>query len=171
MSTQEEIDLPPELQAPDNPDRVPEVPDIGVEEGETVEHEDLGVCFVHRVRTQFINTEQMYVKVYEYPMEESEEGKIHKLRGTPEHFTDVFSEYEPPTTIKQIKDLEEYDLLDLEGDEYADPDGDTPILEFELAVVIDTERETADCIRVDTNHGSFGFPPDHEVEVTEHPPA
>ncbi len=76
------------------------------------------------------------------------------------------------------------DLLDLEGDPIADPgnnglehhgtdfnDGD-PIyhaFEFELSEVEGVEVETIGdetAIVIHTSQGSFGFPPDHEIEMS-----
>ena len=68
------------------------------------------------------------------------------------------------------KDVKEGMRLDLQGDFYADPEGNNPHLEFEYAVVTDVEEETSSCVRVDTTEGSFGFPPDHalkEINVAE----
>lgn len=69
--------------------------------------------------------------------------------------------------LKRVDALEPGDLVDLEGDRYADaPDSesDNSEFEFEFQVVIDVVRETPDCMRVDFESGSsFGFPPSHEV--------
>ena len=70
--------------------------------------------------------------------------------------------------------VREGDLLDLEGDLYADPNGDSigPDghfygFEFEFAEVIEPVIvETADCVLIHTEKGSFGFPPDHLIETT-----
>ena len=67
---------------------------------------------------------------------------------------------------KQAQDLQRGDLLDLEGDEYADPDNSDRVFPFEKAVVMAVEQETPTCIRVDTNAGSFGVPPDHVFDAT-----
>jgi hypothetical protein len=63
------------------------------------------------------------------------------------------------------------DRLDLEGDRYADPNGDGIgesghfyAFEFELAEVEEVERETPDCIVIHTSLGSFGFPADHMIK-------
>lgn len=42
------------------------------------------------------------------------------------------------------------------------PDG---VYQYELAVVVGSERETGDCVRVDFEGDSIGFPIDHQVEV------
>lgn len=68
----------------------------------------------------------------------------------------------------RVDALVEGDLINLEGDKYADPPKDDPdisIFPYEYARVEETERETEGCIRVDTQLGSYGFPPDHEVPV------
>jgi len=68
-----------------------------------------------------------------------------------------------------IPDLKPGDLIDLEGDVYADPGGSNISFEFEFCTVAHVERETPDCWRVDTEcDGSFGFPPDHTVAVEGH---
>lgn len=62
-----------------------------------------------------------------------------------------------------VTELREGDLVDLEGDAYAD-DGEHPTLEFEYALVVGpNERETDECYRVDFDHDSVGFPIDHRV--------
>jgi hypothetical protein len=74
-------------------------------------------------------------------------------------------------------DVREGDLLDFEGDSIVDPEcagelfDPTPpasvtILWAEYARVDSVEREAADCVRIDTDQGSYGFPPDHEIETT-----
>lgn len=69
------------------------------------------------------------------------------------------------------------DIIDLEGDTYADPNGDGTCgcdpdcihylpFEFEYNQVVDVVQETDTVIRVDLlEHGSFGFPPDHPILV------
>jgi len=74
-----------------------------------------------------------------------------------------------PDERRKVKDLLPGDMIDLEGDPYADPPGnpDALSLVFEYAVVGDVVPETSECIRIDTvEHGSFGFPPDHAVKVS-----
>jgi hypothetical protein len=63
------------------------------------------------------------------------------------------------------------DRLDLEGDKFADPNGDGIGesghfygFEFELAEVESVVRETPGCILIHTSLGSFGFPPDHLIK-------
>lgn len=79
-------------------------------------------------------------------------------------------------------EVREGDLLDLENDSFADPSGDgfyhhgtdfnggNPIyrpFEFEFARVVEPPvRETAECVLIHTDQGSFGFPPDHQIETT-----
>lgn len=65
------------------------------------------------------------------------------------------------------------DLLDLAGDQFADPNGNGlsdsghyESFEFEFARVENVARETADCIRIDTSQGSYGFPPEHLIAST-----
>ena len=64
-------------------------------------------------------------------------------------------------------------LIDLEGDEYADPyyksdDADADannLFAYEYPVVENVEKENDVVVRIDTNHGSFGFPVDHDIYV------
>ncbi len=55
--------------------------------------------------------------------------------------------------------------LDLEGDTFADPSNSNRLLECELAEVIGVELETPECIRLDFEHGSVGFPIGHLLKV------
>lgn len=75
-----------------------------------------------------------------------------------------------------VSELRIGDRIDLEGDIFADKHGGEPcdcgdhvcastMFPFELAVVEAIERDTAPYIRVDTQLGSFGFPPGHRVMV------
>jgi hypothetical protein len=60
------------------------------------------------------------------------------------------------------------DMVDLEGDSYADPDPtdiDSP-WQFEYGAVVSIERETPTCVRLDFhNCESVGFPPGHMLQV------
>jgi hypothetical protein len=66
------------------------------------------------------------------------------------------------------------DLLDLEGDQFADPEngggGELPTndFEFELAEVTEVERETPDCIRIGGPGYCVGFPVDHMLKRMGH---
>jgi hypothetical protein len=55
------------------------------------------------------------------------------------------------------------DRVDLEGDDIADWDG--RLVACELATVTGSVRETADCVRVDFEDESFGFPPEHLLRI------
>ncbi len=76
---------------------------------------------------------------------------------------------------RRIDLLKVGDRVDLEADAIADPEyhasGDPmasshPEWQFEFERVLEIERETADCIRVDFESGfSCGFPPDHLIDV------
>lgn len=72
-------------------------------------------------------------------------------------------------TIKEIRNVEPGDALDLYGDIFADPTyEDANPLQFEYIPVLNKERETADCIRLDFDgYDSVGFPPDHRVVTVE----
>lgn len=64
----------------------------------------------------------------------------------------------------KVKHLKVGDMVDLEGDVFADPDHDHVSLEFELATVEGIDQETAHCIVIYFNGIAVGFPPDHEVD-------
>lgn len=77
----------------------------------------------------------------------------------------------------RASDVREGDLLDFEGDAIVDHEGkgerfdpeppaSVQIFWAEFATVFTVERETADCVRIDTDQGSYGFPVDHEIETT-----
>ena len=69
---------------------------------------------------------------------------------------------------KRIDQLNVGDLVDLEGDPYADPNHTNPAFPFEYAEVCEIERETPNCIAVGfEGFDVVGFPPDHTVEVSE----
>lgn len=76
----------------------------------------------------------------------------------------------------RAQDVRRGDLLDLEGDKYADPNGDgtnddgaggkhyEPFA-FDLAEVLSTGREPAVCV-VETTQGTYAVPPDHEFNLS-----
>ena len=70
-------------------------------------------------------------------------------------------------TMKAVKDLKENDLIDLEGDEIADPYRGEIGLQYEYARVLDMEWEGTGCVVVETSQGTYGFPPDHCVPMAE----
>jgi hypothetical protein len=57
------------------------------------------------------------------------------------------------------------DLLDLEGDKFADPKGDNPFYQSEFVEVYSAEAETLDCVRIDFCNLSIGFPSDHLIGI------
>lgn len=63
---------------------------------------------------------------------------------------------------KEARDLIIGDLVDLEGDPYADPDRDNPSMKYEYAHVAARRWEGRACVVV-TFEGidEIGFPPDH----------
>lgn len=71
------------------------------------------------------------------------------------------------TALIAVSDLYPGDMLDLEGDPFADKteDGAPNPFEFEKAVVESVEPETADCTLVTSELVNCGFPPDHKVKV------
>lgn len=69
---------------------------------------------------------------------------------------------------KHAKDLRAGDMIDLEGDHYADPTHN-PAYECELCLVAGAEVETPECVRIDFEGlSSIGFPPDHLLSVHGH---
>lgn len=58
------------------------------------------------------------------------------------------------------------DLVDLQGDEFADPGGNEQAYQFEYVQVIGSELETEECLRVDLEScGATGMPPSHRVRL------
>lgn len=67
------------------------------------------------------------------------------------------------TIKKLVREIEVGDLVDLEGDKYADTCCD-PAIAFAFASVDEIEQDGVTCIVLHTSQGSFGFPPDHLIE-------
>ncbi len=67
--------------------------------------------------------------------------------------------------IKAISELGPDELVDLELDMHADPNGDNVLFHFEYSEVIEIEHETIDCTVVHFSNPSVGFPPRHEVRI------
>jgi len=67
-----------------------------------------------------------------------------------------------------VKNLKEGDLIDLEGDDFADPDKSDEMLTYEMSEVFEIEKETEFCTCVYFSNKTVGFPPEHKVlrEVT-----
>lgn len=65
--------------------------------------------------------------------------------------------------MTRIEHLIPGDLIDLEGDEYADPHRDQPDLEFEFVEVEAIQKETEDCWTIYSPQGNWAFPPSHKV--------
>lgn len=63
--------------------------------------------------------------------------------------------------ICRADSLEPGDMVDLEGDKYADPDREHPWLEYELATVVEVVRETPECVCVYFEGLAVGFPVAH----------
>jgi hypothetical protein len=67
---------------------------------------------------------------------------------------------------KLVEDLVPGDMIDLEGDKFADPDANNPVFDCELCIVAGSARETDTCIRIDLEGlNSVGFPPGHRVRI------
>jgi hypothetical protein len=70
------------------------------------------------------------------------------------------------TTIKAW-DLQLGDIVDLKGDQFADPDGN-PLFQSEYVTVESIEHETPNRVVIEFEDvGSFEFPPEHEIRVIE----
>lgn len=67
-------------------------------------------------------------------------------------------------TTKAISELLVGDLVDLEGDKFADKDGEHPEFESEYSTVYEIVRESDKCIVVYFDNFTCGFPPDHRVK-------
>jgi len=66
---------------------------------------------------------------------------------------------------KRADEIREGDMVDLQGDVFADPAGDHVCFEFLYQTVHEAERETPSCVRIDFDNFSCGFPPSHVLEV------
>lgn len=63
-----------------------------------------------------------------------------------------------------VRDLRVGDLVDLEGDRFADPRKDNALFECELGSVACVIRETPRCVAIGIEGADvYGFPPDHVV--------
>lgn len=67
---------------------------------------------------------------------------------------------------KLVSDIKVGDLLDLQGDTFAD-NGNHPEFEFEYQPVYEIEKESADCIVLHCDNFSCGFPPNYFIEISE----
>ncbi len=78
---------------------------------------------------------------------------------------------------KRVEDLQPGDMVDLEGDAYADPEGEEPDCEacasrrdfykYEFEEVHGVEQETPDCVVVSFGMDAIGFPTGHRVFVVQ----
>lgn len=65
---------------------------------------------------------------------------------------------------KLISELQVGDVIDLEGDEYADPNQDVSTFQMLYVEVASVEVESPGCIAVGIEGvGTFGFPPTHTI--------
>ncbi len=69
-----------------------------------------------------------------------------------------------------VKNLKEGMIVDLEGDEFADPCNNNVLLQHLYQEVHDVVRETPNCLLVYFDFDAVGFPPDHEVFVRNSEP-
>lgn len=68
--------------------------------------------------------------------------------------------------LRPVGEIIPGDRIDLEGDRYADPNGDTIAYQSEYAQADGVEFETPDCTVVHFTDGpSIGFPADWKVKV------
>ena len=67
--------------------------------------------------------------------------------------------------MTRARDLKEGDLVDLEGDGFADPDKENEAFVYGFQRVEGSELETPECLRIDFEGVSVGFPPDHWLRV------
>ena len=65
-----------------------------------------------------------------------------------------------------MQELQIGDVVDLEGDRFADPDGSNDFLKYELVTIEDIERETGDCTCIYfQDFDAVGFPVDYMLDV------
>ena len=70
---------------------------------------------------------------------------------------------------RTVRDLKPGDMIDLERDLIADPNGDKVEFQSEYAIVGEIVEETPACIVVYIDGvDAFGFPPDHMVRWAGH---
>lgn len=69
--------------------------------------------------------------------------------------------------IVKVSALREGMMVDLEGDQYADPKHDHPEYEYEYCVVDQITQESPGVILVEFRNSACGFPPEHMVRISE----
>ena len=75
----------------------------------------------------------------------------------------------PSVETRRAADLKPGDMIDLEGDKFADPNRDHVAFQCEYGVVAEVDRETPECVAVYVDGvDSFGFPPDHLIRWVGH---
>jgi hypothetical protein len=72
----------------------------------------------------------------------------------------------------KVQDLREGDMVDLEGDPYADAETDCEdcqtihdMFAYEFSIVFSVEQETPECVAVGFDHDVVGFPTNHTLFV------
>lgn len=69
------------------------------------------------------------------------------------------------TMLMPVEKLVQGVMVDLAGDEYADPTDDDPSFEDQYAVVVSVEQEAPECTAVEFEGTWVGFPHGHQVRV------
>lgn len=86
---------------------------------------------------------------------------------TPEEIASINEDR--PLQKRAVRDLMVGDMIDLAGDQYADPEGDNIAYDCEYAVVCEITRETSSCTVIHCEGGpSIGFPPEHMIPCAGH---
>lgn len=72
------------------------------------------------------------------------------------------------TFLINAKDLKVGMRIDLEGDEFADPEGGNTILQNEYAEVAAVDIETENCVCIYAHNITVGFPVEHKIKLNAH---
>lgn len=66
----------------------------------------------------------------------------------------------------EVKNIRAGDLVDLQGDKFADPKRDNIFLESECVIVLDTDQENSECVAIlFDGFDLVGFPSEHKLTV------
>ena len=72
------------------------------------------------------------------------------------------------TFLINAKDLKVGMRIDLEGDKYADPEGENTLLQNEYAEVETVDIETEDCVCIYAHNVTVGLPVEHKIKLNAH---